>query len=131
MRRLDKPLLDRCRKFGHRMIDVGETLERSRRSRRIVDQVIGCGTSVGANMYEADEALSRADFCTAVGRSLKEVSESEFWIDLVGERNWVRPTRLLDLKAEALALRRMFGAMIARTRTTDASRKRRPNRDAD
>jgi four helix bundle protein len=107
------------------MVDVPEALERARRNRRIVDQMVGCGTSVGANIYEADEAMSRLDFCTAVGRSLKEINECHFWLDFIGERNWVPPVRLDKLKTEAESLRRVFGSMIARTKRNDAKRPRR------
>lgn len=124
MRRLDDKFLIRTKRFSHRMVDVAETLERGSKSKwvvgRIVSQMVGAGTSVGANTREADEAVSRPDFCKALGTVLKELSESRFWLEFVGERNWIRSARLKDLLREADELTRLFSVIVARVRRNDA-----------
>lgn len=116
MGRLPLELLDRTRSFSVRIIGVAETLEGKRRSQRIVHQVIGAGTSVGANAYEADEALSRADFCKTLGIIIKELNEARFWLLLIAEKGWIAQTRLGPLQAQAAELKKIFGAMLTRTR---------------
>lgn len=120
MGRLDADLLEKFERFSHRVTDVAEEIERQRRFRRIIDQVVGCGTSVGANMSEADEALSRADFCSALGIVLKELSEVRFWLRFIGTRNWITQRRLDALLKECAELRRIAGAMRSRTRRRTA-----------
>src|SRR5687768_16793365 len=66
---------DRTTEFGDRVLDVVEALERKRIYRRIVDQMVGSGTSVAANACEADQAVSRPDFCKALGTVVKELAE--------------------------------------------------------
>lgn len=117
MPRLSSALLERVESFSDRMLDVVEALPVRRIPGRIIDQIAGAGTSVGANVFEADEAISRKDFCKCLGIAAKELSESRFWIRTVGRRNWIKPTRLLGLEAECQELRRILGTMIVRTRS--------------
>jgi four helix bundle protein len=97
-------------------MDVAEEIDRDRRARRVVDQIVGCGTSVGANLSEADEAVSRPDFCKSLGIILKELNECRFWLRFVAKRGWIPESRLLLLQQEAAELKSMFGAMLSRTR---------------
>ncbi len=116
MGRFRAQTIDRVDAFSYRMMDVAEALERKGKSRRIVDQIIGCGTSVAANLSEADEAMSRPDFCKTLGIVVKELNECRYWLRLVANRGWVKAHLLDPLQVEAFELKRMFGAMISRTR---------------
>lgn len=62
MGRLKPEMLTRIDDFSDRVLDVVEVLEKQGRPRRVIEQLAGCGTSVGANLCEADEAMSRPDF---------------------------------------------------------------------
>lgn len=116
MPRLQEATLLRVETFSDRMLDVVDALPVKRVSRRVLDQISACGTSVGANIFEADEAMSAADFCKTLGIVNKELSESRYWIRLIGRRGWLNAARLSDLEQECQELRRIFGAMISRSR---------------
>ena len=116
MGRLREDFLERVESFSDRVLDVAETLEKQGRSARIVDQMMGCGSSVGANVFEADEALSAGDFCKCVGISNKEANETRFWIRLARRRGWIPADRLSGVLQEAEELKKIFGAMIVKTR---------------
>jgi four helix bundle protein len=118
MGRLQEAFLERVDRFADRVLDVVDAVESKCRSRRIVDQMSGAGTSVGANVYEADEAMSGPDFCKCVGISLKELNETRFWLRLAVRRGWVPARRLDPLHVEAQELKRIMGSMIARSRKT-------------
>ena len=115
MARLSEEILARCEAFSQRMLDVVEVMEKQGRSRRICEQMIGCGTSVGANVFEADEAMTRKDFVKCLAIAVKELSESRFWLRLVAGRGWVAAERLEPLIAETIELRKIMGTMISRT----------------
>jgi four helix bundle protein len=95
---------------------VAEVLEKQGRSRRIVDQMIGSGTAVGANICESDEALSRADFCKGVGIALKELGEARYWLRFPVRRGWLPPERLDDLQSEAGELKRILVIILTKSR---------------
>lgn len=117
MGRMKEPLLTRIEDFTDRVLDVVVALESARVSRRIVDQITGCGTAVGANAFEADEAMSRADFCKTIAIVIKELNETRFWLRLIGRRNWLEAHRLAPLEAEAVELKKVLGAILSRSRT--------------
>ncbi len=121
MGRLREETLVRVRTFADRVLQVVETLESQRRSRRILDQLTGSGCSVGANLYEADEAMSRADFVKTLAIAVKELNETRFWLELCIHRQWIQPERLEGLLTELRSLKKMFGAMISRTRSPKRS----------
>lgn len=81
--------------------------------------MLASGTSVAANVFEADEALSRADFCKTLGIAVKELSETRYWIRFTGARGWIVPERLVGLEDESTRLGRILGAMSARVRRKD------------
>jgi four helix bundle protein len=116
MARLAQALLERAESYSHRYLDVVDALEAQRRSGRILEQMTGCGTSVGANAWETDEAVSRADFCRGIGVILKELNESRYWLRLAWKREWLPTKRLEPLEREAVELRKIFGSMLARSK---------------
>ncbi len=116
MGRLQSDFLDRIELFCDRVLDVTEALASSPCPRRILEQIAASGTSVGTNAFEADEAMSRADFAKTLGIVIKELNETRFWLRLVARRQWIPSDRLLPLQSEADELRKIVGAIIARTR---------------
>jgi four helix bundle protein len=52
-------------------------------------QLLRSGTSIGANVKEAIRGVSRADFATKMSISLKEASESEFWIEILRDTSYI------------------------------------------
>jgi four helix bundle protein len=116
MARLRVETLERLEHYADRVLDVVGELERQKRNRRIVDQLAGSGPSVGANGFEADEAMSRSDFVKCLCIVMKELNETKFWLRLVSRRGWISSKRLEPLLVETIELKSMFSAMIIRTR---------------
>ncbi len=73
--RLDGSFIERVEAFCDRVVEVTRALQGSGCHARVIGQVVACGTSVGANTFEADEALSRADFAKTIGIVIKELNE--------------------------------------------------------
>jgi len=73
-------LEERTAKFGEDVIRFCREMPRSELTRRIIDQLIGCGTSVGANYAEADDAESPKDFKHKIGICKKESRESKHFL---------------------------------------------------
>ncbi|MCC6677131.1 MAG: four helix bundle protein [Phycisphaerales bacterium] len=122
MGRLKDEFLERVESFADRVCDVADAVDRLCKSRRVVDQMYGAGTAVAANAFEADEALSRADFCKCLGIAGKELSETRYWLRLAGRRGWVSGRRLIAIQAEGAELKKILGAIIANTRRSGAAR---------
>src|SRR5260221_9947716 len=78
-----KELEDRTFQFGVRVMKFGMSLAEKRVSFRVIDQVVGAGTSVGANVEESHAASSRADFDHKRDIALRECRESIYWLRLL------------------------------------------------
>lgn len=127
MGRLRTETLERLEAYSDRVLDVVVVLESKKAHERILDQLTGSGTSAGANTWEANEAMSEADFCKTLSTAIKELNETRFWLRLVVRRGWITAKRLRPLEEETVELIRMFGAMVHRTRQRTT---KRPKRDS-
>lgn len=115
MGRLKPEFIDRIDRFCDRVLDVADAGEKRCSSGRILEQIRACGTSVGANACEADEAISRPDFVKCIGIARRELGEVRFWLRLFGRRGWVTASRMEPLMSEAVELTRVMGAIVVRS----------------
>ena len=76
--RLQLDFLDRVEAFSDRCLDVAEKLRAEGRFVRVVQQLAGSGTSIGANIAEASEAMSRRDFRKCLSIAKKEMARRGF-----------------------------------------------------
>jgi four helix bundle protein len=116
MGRVKQDLLEMSESLGDRIITLGLALEKKRVWGRIIDQLVGSGTSIGANLAEADEALSKKDWLKSVGIVLKELGETRYWLRRIARQRWVKPERLSGLDDTCAELRRILGTMVVNTR---------------
>ena len=68
-------------------------LQQQQKEYTLSDQLLRCGTSVGANLYEANYAQSRKDFISKLEIALKESNEASYWLKLMYE------TKRIDLES--------------------------------
>ena len=90
-------LEERTAKFGEDVIKFCKKVPRGPITDPLVNQLIKCGTSVGANYCEADDAESRQDFRHKIGICKKESREAKHFIRMI-------VTAVPELKKEARAL---------------------------
>lgn len=114
--RLDDKLLDRFLEYGVRVLRLTQELEKDGRPRRAIDQLTGSGTSPGAQMFEAHEAFSRADFLKSLGIAAKELSETRYWLRVITKMKWMTTDRITPLLDETTQLSSIVKAMKVRTR---------------
>jgi len=67
-------------------------------------QVLRSGTSVGANYREASRARSKNEFVSKIGDCLKEIEETDYWLELLVDSGCVRPMRMMPLLGETREL---------------------------
>ena len=73
-------LEERTARFGEAVIDFARTIPQDAVTNRIVNQLVGAGTSVGANYVEADDAVSKKEFLKNIGTCKKEVREAKHFL---------------------------------------------------
>jgi four helix bundle protein len=76
--------LEECTaRFGEAIIDFAKTIPESATTYRIISQLVGAGTSVGANYVEADDAVSKKEFLKNIGTCKKEARETKHHLRMV------------------------------------------------
>jgi four helix bundle protein len=109
-------LAERILKYGVRTIRVVESLPRTLVGRRIGDQLLRSGTSVGANFEEAQAAESRDDFVHKLQVALKELRESNYWLRLLAKADTLPEQRLAPLLDESNQLVAMLSKAVAKSK---------------
>jgi len=107
-------LMERVALFGERIIRLAKKIPRGinhPENNRLIDQLVGAGTSVGANYCEADDAVSGKDFKFKIGISRKESKETMFFLRMVAasEESLAEEARALWREAKELNL--IFGSI--------------------
>ncbi len=90
-------LVDKSMDFAVRIIKLQKYLIKNKKETVISNQILRSGTSIGANIYEANYGQSKADFISKLHVSLKETAETEYWLRLL-----IRVELLTDDEGESL-----------------------------
>jgi len=99
-------LEERTALFGEAIVRFSKKIRREPSNNRLIDQVVGAGTSVGANYCEADERVSKKDFKCTIGRCKKEAKETMFFLRMIAaaEPDLATEARVLYREAKELML---------------------------
>ena len=99
-------LEERTARFGEAIIRFAKKIPQNPVNNRLIDQLVGAGTSVGANYCEADDAVSKRDFRNKIGTCRKEAKETKFFLRMVAtaEESLCAEARVLWQEAKELHL---------------------------
>ncbi|HWD93157.1 MAG TPA: four helix bundle protein [Verrucomicrobiae bacterium] len=104
-------LEERTAQFGEALIRFCKKIPRSPENNRLIGQLIGCGTSVGANYCEANEGVSKKDFKCSVGRCVKEAKETKFFLRMIAASEPALADEARKLYREAKELHLIFASI--------------------
>lgn len=76
-------LEERTARFGEAVIDFAKLIPRGPLTDRLIGQLVGCGTSVGANYAEADDAISKKAFLLSINTCRRESREAKHFLRMV------------------------------------------------
>ena len=110
---MDQDLGERLLDFAVRIVRLVDQLPANLVARRIGDQLLRCGTSVGANYEEAQAAESKVDFIHKLQVALKEARETRYWLLLLARSGVVLAKRLTPLLDEGEQLRAILSKSVA------------------
>jgi four helix bundle protein len=106
-------IVDRSFEFATRIVRLCQSLDKSPGvSRTLANQLLRSGTSVGANIEEAQAGQSKADFSSKMSIARKEARETHYWLRLLTASNIVKEDKLNDLTREADELIRILTAIV-------------------
>ncbi len=101
-------LEERTARFGEAIIDFAKKVPVGPLTQRIINQLVGAGTSVGANYDEADDAVSKKEFLKCIGTCKKEARESKHFLRMAARAVPELKSEARELWLEARALHLIF-----------------------
>ena len=108
----NNPLVDLSKKFAIDVINIYTDIKENRKYNVLLNQLLRSGTSIGANIHEANYAQSKADFTSKLQIALKECYESEYWLELFFKTNLISSETYAKFKNDCGKLRRILIASI-------------------
>jgi four helix bundle protein len=117
---MENDLLQRTFAYARKIIGLYASLPRTALAQVLGNQFLRSGTSVGANYREANQGRSRAEFIAKMGDCLKELSETEYWLELLQAEKIGDRAMLTDLIRETKELIAIFTTIIKRTKARSA-----------
>jgi four helix bundle protein len=103
-------LEERTSNFGEQIVRFSKKIPRSSTNDRLINQIVGAGTSVGANFCEAN-CVSKKDFRNTVKRCIKESKETRFFLRMIVASEPTLAAEARKLYREATELTRILATM--------------------
>jgi four helix bundle protein len=112
-----KDIKERAFEFALRIVTLCQHLDKQPGvPRTLAPQLLKAGTSVGANIQEAQAGQSRADFIRKNSIALKEARECHYWLRLLIAAEVMPKNLLAELRDEAEELKLILGSIVIRTK---------------
>ena len=110
-------LIDKSIAFASRIIKLHQYLIKTKKETIISKQIVRSGTSIGANINEANYGQSKADFVAKLHIALKETAETEYWLRLLAMSEYITEEMGQSLLADCLEIKRILIASINTTKS--------------
>ncbi len=102
-------------RFAVRIVKLCRLLRDERKEFTLSNQLLRSGTSIGANVAEAQQAQSRADFHSKMNISLKESVETEYWLRLLNATDYLSAVEFDSVYGDCEELIKILTAIVRNT----------------
>ena len=109
----DNILIDLSMNFAVEIVNLCDSMKGKS---VLTNQLLRSGTSIGANIHEANYASSTADFISKLQIALKECYETEYWLKLFAKTNMINESIYTKLSGDSGKIRRLLIASINTTK---------------
>lgn len=101
-------LRDKSKQFAREIVFLCHGIRTVHKESVLSNQLLRAGTSIGANLHEAQYAQGSKDFISKLEIALKECNESEYWLELLHETGYISDEKYKSLGNDCGAIRRML-----------------------
>ncbi len=110
------PLVEKSYLFSIKIVKTIQVLQKNQKEFILSKQLLKSGTAIGALVFEAQYAQSKADFINKLSISLKEANETKFWIILLNETEYIGNSLFSILLPEIEEIIKMLTSSINTTK---------------
>ena len=108
----DNLIVLKSRNFAIRIIRLYQYLQQEKKEFVIAKQLLKSGTSIGANVKEAVRGQSKADFAAKMNIALKEASETEYWIDILHETDYINDKEFVSINNDLKEISKLLTSIV-------------------
>ena len=109
-------ILQKSYRFAVRSVKLSRYLQKKFAEYVLSRQLLKAGTSIGANVTEAQQAQSRADFLSKLNIALKEAVEMEYWLRLLRDGNYLTSKEFNSIYSDCAELIRILSSIVKTTK---------------
>ena len=102
--------------FAVRITKLSKYLRQTKRENVISKQLLRAGTSIGANVAESQHAQSRPDFLTKLNIALKEAAETDYWLRLLYETDYLSKDEFQSIFADCKEIEKLLASIVKTTK---------------
>ena len=111
----DTPVMRKSYTLGLKIVSLARMLGQEKREYELARQILRSGTSVGANVAEAQAGISTADLSAKMSVAYKEAQETKFWLNLLYDSDLIEQVTFDALLADADEVCRILYSVLKRT----------------
>ena len=108
----ENTIVIKSKKFAINSINLYKILLEKKKEYILSKQFVKSATSIGANIKEADNSMSKKEFISKLNISLKEANETQYWLELLFETNYIDEKQFNLFHTECVELIRLLTAII-------------------
>ena len=112
-------LYDKAYNFAIRIVKANQYLRKDKKEYILSKQLLKSGTSIGANVAEANGAISNADFSAKMTIAYKECLETKYWLSLMKDTGFIDEESFQSIFADVDELGKILFSIIKTTRNID------------
>ena len=112
-------IVEKSLDFAVRIVNLRKYLSKEHNEHIMSKQLLRCGTSIGANIAEAQRGQSKADFAAKMNIALKEANETEYWLKLLYRTQYLSKEQYESINHD---IQELLGLLVSICRTSNASK---------
>ena len=113
---MNKAIQEKSFLFAVRTVKLCRYMQETHKEYTLTKQLLRCGTSIGANVSESQQAQSRPDFINKLNIALKEAYETDYWLRLLHATELLSEREYQSIIADCQELERLLIAIIKTTK---------------
>ena len=103
---------EKAKEFAKNIVFLTKEIKINKKESVLSNQLLRSGTSIGANIHEAQYAQGTADFISKLEIALKECFESEYWLELLFETNFISEVEFKSIYSDCSELNKLLIASL-------------------
>lgn len=113
----DNIIIEKSLDFAVRIVKLANYLNKEKKEYTMANQILRSGTSIGANIHEAQYAQSKADFVSKSTISQKETFETMYWLNVLFRTEYINEIEYKSLYSDAEEIMKILSRIIVSSKS--------------